>query len=342
MSFNEEEQERINDMVGALISATPERFTSIECSVAQVPAQCSGRYSYHISCEACPDEVITEPTEELHKAAYELIQLLNAEGVIFSMEQKEGGWAFNMQTAYLDTEDIDAERKHHDEEIWQQVYDERESFYRDIFGTIPEDINKLMTVHWPGGGFIDIQECKLIPGTRVLATNGLTNPDLPSCAFVSDFERGEESEGNVTFNTRLARKVPPYVPPEWAGYGYEVAVILADPEDSSAMGVLTWIAEGELNNDGNYFGRLQINDGLTVQDMKMFDGTFADFLFYPALEPVPYMVQLPNGLMHMVIATRITRAERDYAKETSCADLTKKLLAAGIGQKTDFKRASVI
>lgn len=344
MLFTEEEvQERINTLISALISSTPERFTSITCSIEQVPEQCTGRYAYAITSESCPGEVISQPSPELHEAAWAAIHALGAEGINVVMAQDGEGWSFSLKTAYLDTDDAEAGRNERDEVIWNRVYEEREAFFVDHFGPTPQDINKLMTVHWPGGGLFDFKEdCKL-SGKRVQVTCGLSNPDMPSCAFVADFERVDNDGGNKTFNTRLGRRVPAYVPPHWAGYGYEVGLILADPTDTDSMAVLTWVVENELNDCRDIFGKIAAHGGITVQDLRLFDGSFFDFLFMPAqTESIPSTVRLSNGLMQMVIATRITRQERDFAKETSCGELLQKLIEAGVGQVTDLKRMSVI
>jgi hypothetical protein len=341
MTFNAEEEERINALVGALISATPERFTTIDCTVEQVESQCSGRFAYRICCEACPDEVISEPTEDLHKAAYETIKLLNAEAITINMHQKDGGWSFSLKTAYLNADDIDAERERHNEAIWERVFDERGAFFEKCFGTIPEDINKVMTVHWVGGGLLDFPESN-INGHRVLVTSGLSNPDQPSGVFVTDFDRQEEADGNISFSTRLGSKTPRFVPPDWSGLGYEMSVILNEPQDERSIAVLSWLVQAELNRDGDFFGMINRYGGVTVQDMELFDNTFADFLFYPAMEPIPSAVQLSSGTMHLIIATRITRRERDFAKENSCGYLIERLIEKGVGQVTDYKRISIL
>jgi hypothetical protein len=164
---------------------------------------------------------------------------------------------------------------------------------------------------------------------------------VPSAAKVAEFNRVDEKDGNKTFNTKLERQIPRFVPPDWAGYGYEVAVICKNCDDR-AMNVLTWVVEGELNRDANYFGMLQQYGGLTVEDMGLFDGSRCDFLFFKAIDPIPSSVQLSNGSMHLLIATRITRAERDFAKENGCAKLVECLIKAGVGQVSDFDRRSVI
>jgi Suppressor of fused protein (SUFU) len=340
MSVNAVDKERINDLASALVIATPERFKTIDCLVTQVETQCSGRYRYKITCQDFPEEVITEPTEKLHQAAYEAISAVSAEWLEVKMVEKDGGWSFSFDTSRLDGEDGKERKKVHDDAIWQKVYDEREEFFEKNFGPIPTDIQKLMTVLWPGGGIWDFEKSS-ISGKRVLVSCGLSNPDMPGGAKVAEFERVDTQDGNKTFNTKLARTIPRYVPPEWSGYGYEVAVI-ADHSDNRAMGVLTWIVEGELNHDGNYFGLLQKYGGLTVQDMGLFDGSKSDFLFYQAIDPIPASVPLSSGLMQLVIATSITRAERDFAKEKGCSELVKRLFSAGVGQVTDFNRKSVV
>lgn len=341
MSFNAEEEEKINTLVGALISATPERFTTIDCTIEQVETQCTGRYAYRITSEACPDEVITEPTPDLHKAAYETIKLLNAEAITVNMHQKEGGWSFSLNTAYLNTEDIQGERERHDEEVWEGVFEERGAFFEHCFGEIPENIHRVMTVHWVGGGLLDFPSSN-INGQRVMVTSGLSNPDQPSDVFVTDFERQEEKDGNVTFSTRLGSRTPRFVPPEWSGLGYELALVLKEPEDEKSIAVLSWLVQAELNREGDFFGMINRYGGVTVQDMELFDNTFADFLFFPAVDPIPSAVQLSSGTMHLIIATRITRQERDFAKENTCGDLVERLIEKGVGQVTDYKRISIL
>ena len=85
------------------------------------------------------------------------------------------------------------------------------------------------------------------------------------------------------------------------------------------------------------------NHGLTVESIKIGDGAqSADFLIQPASSPFPDQVQLPNGAMRLLIATRITREEMNFSLKHGRVVLLDRLKQAGVGQVSILDRASVV
>lgn len=71
-------------------------------------------------------------------------------------------------------------------------------------------------------------------------------------------------------------------------------------------------------------------------------GEQVDFLVSPAGAPFPAQTMLPNGLMRLLVATRITRDEMRWAMASGPAALAQRLDDAGVGQRSMLRRGSVV
>lgn len=332
---------RTSDIARALIEFTPAEFTSINCTVEQVERQCTGRLAYRIGCDDYPDDVSDFPSVELHEAAYELIRAIGAEQLQITMKQEDDNWSCSLQSMRrADDGDAERERDVRDEQIWQETYEARQQFFYDHVGSVPPEIQKLMTVHWPGGGIFDIEESK-ITNTRIFSSFGLSNPDMPSSVRIDEFKRVEEGD-SVKFNSTLKSNIPRFVHPELAGYGYELMLLSGDEDDRFIVPVI-WFIESEINHDLDLLGRVLQADGVTIQDVNVGSGQgLADFVVYPAIDVMPSTCVLPNGTMHLLVATYITRAEMDFGRSEGRDALMKKLMDSGVGQVSKFGRDSII
>jgi hypothetical protein len=67
-----------------------------------------------------------------------------------------------------------------------------------------------------------------------------------------------------------------------------------------------------------------------------------DFLAAPVLAPLPSQLELPNGAARLVVLTRITRDEMDFARKNGVKALIKLLEEAGVGQVSAIDRPSVL
>jgi hypothetical protein len=329
----------MEELAGALIALTPERFTSVNCHVRHLDNQCEGRLAYEISCEKFPQEVITVPSPEMHKAAYEIMSKTGARKMTLRMTQDSGDWKIKAEMAYDDGA-IKADRAKLDEELWQSVYNARQAFFTKYLGPEPAQIQKVMTVHWTGGGIFDYETCT-IPEVRAFVSCGLSNPDVPSPGIVTEFQRVGQLR-QVSFDFKIEPRTPRYVPPELAGYGYELLILSGVPDDRY-ISALVWYIQAEINKDLDLLGRVQKNDGMTIQDISLGrDFGSADFLVCPAFKLIPSSCELPNGQMHVLVATHITRSEMDFSLEKGRRALIDRLKASEYGQLSIPERKSVI
>src|SRR5262249_43834315 len=106
---------------------------------------------------------------------------------------------------------------------------------------------------------------------------------------------------------------------------------------------LGWLIQKEILGDLDLLGRVRESQGVTVESLKLGDGSqTADFLVEPAGGPLPVQVELPNGTMHLLVATRITRDEMNFALEHGRPALLERLTHAGVGQVSILDRPSVV
>jgi hypothetical protein len=106
---------------------------------------------------------------------------------------------------------------------------------------------------------------------------------------------------------------------------------------------MSWLIQMEILNDVDLLERVRKNEGVTVESVKIGDGTqSADFLIAPAADPLPTSVQLPNGTMHLLVATRITREEMKFSLQHGRRALSARLRQSGVGQTSILERPGVV
>jgi len=229
-----------------------------------------------------------------------------------------------------------------EEQFAEQVLRAREKFFTSQFGPLPGEIQKLVNLMglWPGGGLYQFEATRM-GGLGVCTTWGLSNPEMPTRVRLAHLE-WTPGEGGPTFSGHLAPREPCWVPPEWAGYGYEVLVLTPAPATWPLL-TLSWLAQMEVLDDVDLLGRVEEAQGVTLEDVKIGDGSqTADFLIEPACDPLPREVSVPNGTMRLLVATRITQDEMTFALQQGRPALLKRLQTAGPGQVSILERPSVI
>jgi hypothetical protein len=326
-------------LASAILECTPAAYKSVSCKVEQVPLQCSGRLSYQISCPDYPDQSIEYPSDQLHNIAYEILRQENADSFTAKLVEQSVGWQVIVTFCRSQEASSAEKRSERDESVWQTNYFEREQFFQKHLGTPPETINKLMSVHWPGGGIFNYQTCS-IPEVRVLASCGLSNPDMPSSAMIADFERVEK-DGGVEFRSRLETRVPRYVPPGLAGFGYELLVFSGTPDDRY-LSALVWLIEAEINRDANILGMVHEHGGVTIEGLNLGDPFGkSDFFIYPAMQFVPSSHELSSGALNVLVVTSITREEMNFKINHGSDELARLLHQSPYGQVSVPGRPSV-
>ncbi len=363
----------LHSLAQALTASAPEDATSWRCVVEQAPAHAQGRLQYVIGSPDNPAETMTQPTPELHAAAFQLFRHWSKEGGGFPrtqisiQRQPDGNWKTNVSR--LDDSDAQhnvpvSDEQH--EERWQAVYRAREVFLTSRFGAPPDEIQKLMNLTgvWPGGGIFPIEASQL-GGMGMCTSCGLTNYDMPPPVRLEKQERAENksapglmskfrqllgltahdagaSQSSSTLTMQLGPRVPRWIPADLAGYGYELLIVTPKPERWPVL-ALSWFIQMEILNDVDLLNRVRENDGVTVESVKIGDGTQSvDFLVNLADDPLPSSVDLPNGKMHQLVATRITRDEMNFSQEEGRPALRDRLRQAGVGQTSVLDRPGVI
>ena len=91
------------------------------------------------------------------------------------------------------------------------------------------------------------------------------------------------------------------------------------------------------NEAGITFGHVH----LTVQDIDLGEDGPADFLIEPVDSLFPARHGLPNGAMHLLVATAITRSELTFATAEGHQALLAKLFEDGQGQVSVLGRDPV-
>lgn len=208
---------------------------------------------------------------------------------------------------------------------WQETYDARQSYFQSAFGRLPDDILKMLNLsgYWPGGGLfvIPFEKYEGQQQLAVYTSFGLSNIDMPVSTKTDGLEK----------NTGLS------------GYGYEITII-AKKEEKWPLAILQWILNAEILNAVGILRRVEANDGLTVESIKSKGGLHPpiNLLIAKALPPLPQGTELPNGRMHILVATAITDSEVKWAREHSTKRLLELLQEKNVGQISDLNRAGVV
>lgn len=129
-----------------------------------------------------------------------------------------------------------------------------------------------------------------------------------------------------------------------AGYGYELIMLTPAPAPWPML-AMSWFVQMEILNDLCLLERVAAGNGATVEGVRFGDGNqVGDFLIQQACSPILARVDLPNGLMHLLIATWITPDELVFARDTEdgCFELLNRLAAEGLGPVSRLDRRSVL
>lgn len=231
-----------------------------------------------------------------------------------------------------------------EQNLWQEVYDFRTSYYEKNIGQFPEDILKVgsTTGVWPGGGVYVIEAEKLGKSLWVYTTFGLTNPDMPVGANVSAYQAKIDSQGRVDeYSITLEGKNSGELENNTAGYGYEI-LLIAKENAEWPLWFMQWSVNAEINNDVGMLQRVEQYNGLTVQEIPVSNNESVNVLITKAQEPLPSGTYLPNGNMELLVATVITDKEMQWSMKNGREKLLERLMAADVGQISDRHRKSVV
>lgn len=226
--------------------------------------------------------------------------------------------------------------------LWTSVYSAREAYYRQQFGELPSDILKIGHLFgvWPGGGLFVILATVIGQNVWAYTTFGLSNPDMPPSVTATDVEVERDDQGRTTRSSaRLKAKERVPVLGGLAGYGYEIAV-LARENAEWPLWFLQWAVNAEILNDAGLLQRVEKNNGLTVEEIKVGEGESVNVLIAKAMPPLPVGTTLPNGKMDIVIATTITDEEMRWSMVNGRSALLERLRTTGVGQFSVRDRAS--
>ena len=227
---------------------------------------------------------------------------------------------------------------------WQRTFEARQAWFAREFGPLPDEILKIghMTGVWPGGGLYVIPANKVRQGLWCYTTFGFSNTDMPASTTMTDVAVEHDTLGRPmrTTGTLKARPRAP-VPAGAAGYGYEFA-LFAEEHIEWPLWVLQWAASAELVNDVGMLARVDKHGGLTISDLGVGRTEPIHILIARARPPFPVGTDLPNGRMHLLVATAITKAEMDWSFNNGRDRLLDKLVEKGFGQVSRLDRPSVV
>ncbi|KAF0805895.1 hypothetical protein A6D6_01951 [Alcanivorax xiamenensis] len=88
--------------------------------------------------------------------------------------------------------------------------------------------------------------------------------------------------------------------------------------------------------------RLEDYNGLTVQEVQVAEDDFVIVLISEARQPLPLGVDLSNGRMDLLVATVITDDEMEWFMGNGRGTLLDKLIAAGVGQVSEWDGKSIL
>lgn len=230
--------------------------------------------------------------------------------------------------------------------LWQRVYDARSRLFEQHFGSLSNDILKMMDLSgvWPGGGLYVIPT-KIAGGPGFIYTTfGLSNPDMPTTVEMVDAQ-STSSDSNglraVGFTGTLRQKAKVRPRTDRAGYGYEL-IILARENADWPLSLLQWATKAEVGKDADLLGIVEQHQGLTVEQIGIGEGKFVNLLISKAHAPLPDHLDLPNGRMELLVATVVTEDEMRWSMTNGRNNLLVELTKAGVGQVSVLDRSSVV
>ena len=95
---------------------------------------------------------------------------------------------------------------------------------------------------------------------------------------------------------------------------------------------MNWAVPAEMLHDIRFLDGVMDHGGLTIEDVGLGGGATCDFLIAPARHLVPPEHDLPNGRMHLLVATAITRDQMQFGRTHGWPALLKRLIDEGPGQ----------
>jgi hypothetical protein len=228
------------------------------------------------------------------------------------------------------------------EKYWNEVYDTRYKYIEANFGSLPNDILKIMHLSgaWPGGGLYKFKADKLGSDLWVYMTFGLTNPDMPTTVIPRSIEIKQDSgrPGSTSLTLGKKQNVPSYTGRN--GYGYELMVVTKG-EKQWPLWLLQWAVEAELIKDADLLGRVEKYNGLVVEDIGVGGDGVINVLFQKADAPFPKDIVLPKGSSPIIIATVITDDEMKWSDTNGRDKLLAALKGANVAQLSDISRVSI-
>ncbi len=230
-----------------------------------------------------------------------------------------------------------------DRAAWQSTHDARERYFETTIGPVPADMQTMpdMAGLWPGGGLHAIPAARLGKGLTVYTTCGLSNADMPASAQHAHVQFNGVAAGPGAAKAAVQQKVPAPHRLGAAGYGYEM-MVLADEGQKWPLGLLQWAVHAEITKDTGLLGRVETDKGITIERLDIGWSAPVNVLITKAEKPLPEGITLPAGKMELLVATLITDDEMRWSVKHGRMALALKLQEAGIGQRSDPARASVI
>lgn len=233
-----------------------------------------------------------------------------------------------------------------DDALWQQVYDARSRLFEQHFGSLPNDILKMMDLSgvWPGGGLYVIPTTIAGEPGFIYTTFGLSNPDMPTTVELVDVEPTSSDNNGVRavgFAGTLRQKANVRPRTDRPGYGYEL-IVLARENADWPLWLLQWATKTEMLKDADLLGVVERHQGVTVEQIGIGEGKFVNLLISKSHAPLPDYLDLPNGKMELLVATVITEDEMRWSMTNGRNNLLAELKKAGVGQISVLDRASVV
>jgi tetratricopeptide (TPR) repeat protein len=278
---------------------------------------------------------------ETQEARTELVALYEAQG-----RQKEAkllgqGAHRHLEGARQKEED---EADHPDAKYWKEVASARAQYFESLIGPLPTESVALRNLRGVWTGKLIQFWGRRLNDVWVTSSFGLTNCDMPT-RFRSEETKKERAETtnyiNITATQTVKERDPLILPPELAGYGYEI-LLLTDCEEIWPIYFLNMVVPCEILHDIELLRQVRKFEGLTIEAANIYGVGELHFLVMPATGRLPSKLELPNGEMHLLIATRITRAEMEYGNKYGRRALLEQLTKAGLGQMSIVDRPSIL
>lgn len=225
-----------------------------------------------------------------------------------------------------------------DDPYWTAVYDARERLYLQCFGPIEGNVQKLMNLSgvWPGGCLIQVWAPRL--GCWVTSSFGLTNPDMPARCATNDYQIERDAGGQAArYSMQVVARERRQIPAGLAGYGYEV-LLLTRERDFWPLMFLNWAVPAEILRDVDLLGRVLEVGAVTIEAVSLGEAGSSAFLIAPPHETIaPRLLELPNGRIHLLVASAIDTPRLQFALQNGPAALLDRVLADPEGQVSSLE-----